>query len=86
MLSFFAIDPPADISADSVAATLRLLPQFAADAFVEVEAQPGTVNAKDDPLTLFQGYLQPSPLGIDVMDAWNTPSGDGSGMQFVFVC
>jgi hypothetical protein len=85
MLSFFAIEPPPDVLAESLAAVLRMLPEFVADAYVEAEPLPAGINPGDDPLTLLQGYLLPSPFGIDALDAWNTPGVDGSGMQYVII-
>ena len=52
-------------------------------AYLDIPAPDPLVNAADDPRSPNQGYLDPSPDGIDAEYAWGFTGGDGAGQQVI---
>jgi hypothetical protein len=52
-------------------------------AYLDIPAPDPVVNAADDPRSPNQGYLDPSPDGIDAEYAWGFTGGDGAGQQVI---
>jgi hypothetical protein len=75
-----AVDVPAGLAAEDVAAALRDTPGVEV-AYPEGGPTPPPVNPDDDPRSANQGYLDPAPSGVDAR--WMWPSVDGSGASFV---
>jgi hypothetical protein len=53
------------------------------EAYIDQAGPDPVVNATDDPRSTNQGYLDPSPDGIDAEYAWTFPGGDGAGQRFI---
>ena len=52
-------------------------------AYLDIPVPDPLVNAADDPRSPNQGYLDPSPDGIDAEYAWGFTGGDGAGQQVI---
>ncbi|WP_169713753.1 S8 family peptidase [Paludifilum halophilum] len=83
LLSYFVTEVPPDVQPEKWAK--KLTRQSAVElAYVEGgPTPPSSVHPDDDPRFGNQGYLAPSPQGIDVQSAWGFKGGDGSGIGFV---
>jgi hypothetical protein len=59
----------------------RLAEQDVVDlTYIETHsATPPSVHTQSNPLSLYQGYLNPAPAGIDAKYAWEFPGGNGGG-------
>jgi serine protease len=79
--TYFVIDCPA-ADPEQLARDLRQWPSVE-NAYVDPPGEDPVVNAGDDPRSPNQGYLDPTPDGIDAEFAWAFPGGDGAGQQFV---
>src|SRR4029453_8232234 len=66
----------------ALARSLRSWPSVKT-AYVDIPAVDPVVNAGDDPRSSNQGYLDPSPDGIDAEYAWGFPGGDGAGQRVI---
>lgn len=53
------------------------------NAYVDPPGEDPTVNANDDPRSLYQGYLDLAPDGIDAEFAWSFTGGDGAGQDVI---
>lgn len=53
------------------------------EAYIDQAGPDPLVNAGDDPRSVNQGYLDPSPDGIDAEYAWGFAGGDGAGQRFI---
>lgn len=79
-LSYYVINCPPELNTEEL---LQMLLNYKSVelAYVEYGAIiPPTVEAIANPLSLYQGYLNPAPEGIDAKYAWNIDGGDGRGM------
>jgi serine protease len=80
--AFFYIDAPPET--DLVALVKNLLTwRSVEEAYVDQGGPDPVVNAADDPRSPNQGYLDPSPDGIDAEYAWTFAGGDGAGQGFI---
>lgn len=82
LLSYVYVDVPPGSDPDELARQLASLPDVEL-AYVHRPAPDPLVNAADDPRSASQGYLDPSPDGIDAEYAWSIPGGDGAGVKFI---
>jgi hypothetical protein len=55
------------------------------DAYIDIAVGLPAVTPGDEPLSSYQGHLDPAPQGIDAKFAWNLAGGDGAGIGFVDV-
>ena len=78
---YVSVIPPQE-DLEAIAATLRARQNA---AYVESTAAtpPSLVSPGDDPLALYQRYLDPADVGIDAEFAWTVEGGDGKGIGFV---
>ncbi len=53
------------------------------EAYIDQGGPDPVVNAANDPRAANQGYLDPSPDGIDAEYAWTFAGGDGAGQRFI---
>jgi hypothetical protein len=77
---YFAIECPAEVDPESVAATVASWPNVEF-AYVEAGPTPPPVNPVDDPHNTEQRYEDAAPGGIDARWAW--AQADGSGVRVV---
>lgn len=83
LFGYFAIGVPQGTDPEEVAEALSKW-ESVATAYVEPPpVEPPFVNAADDPRSVNQGYLDPSPDGINAEYAWGFPGGDGAGQALV---
>jgi hypothetical protein len=82
LLSLMAIDVQGNFDRQALVTAVRQLP-FVEFAYEETPLAPAGVNFLDDPLAAFQGYLLPTPVGIDTFFAWSLPGADGADVKFV---
>lgn len=81
--SYFAVECPSEVDPQEVADSLSRW-DAVDTAYVEGgPTPPPMVNASDDPRSPNQGYLDPSPTGVDAEFAWTITGGDGAGIEFV---
>ena len=81
-LGYFAIE--ADRAVDLHAIVKRLLTWPSVKvAYIDIPVPDPAVNAANDPRWPNQGYLDPSPDGIDAEYAWNFAGGDGAGQRVI---
>lgn len=82
-LSYFAVNIPPGVVPEDVANALSRW-ESVQIAYVEPPpVEPPVVNPVDDPRSVNQGYLDPSPDGIDAEYAWGFPGGAGAGQALV---
>jgi subtilase family protein len=80
--AFYYIDAPPNT--DLVALVKALLRWSSVrEAYIDQAGPDPVVNAADDPRSANQGYLDPSPDGIDAEYAWGFAGGDGAGQRFI---
>jgi hypothetical protein len=79
---YMAVDVPAGIEADEVAADIRQASNVET-AYREGGPTPPPVSPDDDPRSASQGYLNSAPEGVDARWAWREGNVDGSGVGFV---
>lgn len=81
-LTYFVIELPPGTDAESIT---KILSGWSSVAIAYIEPPPvePPVNAADDPRSGNQGYLDPSPDGIDAEYAWGFSGGDGAGQALV---
>jgi len=78
---YYIVAPP---QTDLVALVKTLLHwNSVQDAYIDQAGPDPVVNAVNDPLSVLQGYLDPSPDGIDAEYAWTFAGGDGAGQHFI---
>lgn len=82
LASYFYVDAPPDTNLDALARALRAWPSVQT-AYVDRPAPDPLVSPGDDPRSPNQGYLDPSPDGIDAEYAWGFTGGDGAGQRFI---
>lgn len=82
LTSYFAIELPAGANAEDIVKTVSQWSSVAL-AYVEPKPEPPPVTPADDPRNTNQGYLDPSPDGIDAEYAWGYAGGDGAGQGLV---
>jgi serine protease len=79
---FYYVDAPP--GTDLVALVRTLLGwESIQEAYIDRAGPDPVVNAADDPRSPNQGYLDPSPDGIDAEYAWGFAGGDGAGQRFI---
>ncbi len=79
---FYYIDaPPGTNLIDLIKRLLRW--NSVKEAYIDQSGPDPIVNPIDDPRSPNQGYLDPSPDGIDAEYAWDFTGGDGAGQQFI---
>jgi len=83
-LNFFSVGIPKGIDPETIASALRGWSSVEV-AYVQLPHLPATVNWKNNPNAPGQGYLDPSPTGVDAKYAWQVPGGDGAGIGFADV-
>ena len=83
LLSYFAVNIPAGVAAEEVAKTLSGWESVQTSYVEPPPVVPPLVNPADDPRSVNQGYLDPSPDGIDAEYAWGFAGGDGAGQALV---
>lgn len=82
---YYAVECPEGMDPAVVAQTVRASADVE-EAYPEPRpAPPPAVTPGDDPLSVNQGYLDASPVGIDARWAWNEGGTDGSGVRLVDV-
>lgn len=80
--AFYYVDAPPET--DLVALVKALLHWNSVQtAYIDQAGPDPLVNAADDPRSVNQGYLDPSPDGIDAEYAWTFVGGDGAGQRFI---
>ena len=80
--AFYYVDAPPET--DLVALVKALLRwKSVQTAYIDRAGPDPVVNAADDPRSANQGYLDPSPDGIDAEYAWTFAGGDGAGQRFI---
>lgn len=80
--AFYYVDGPPET--DLIALVRRLLSwKTVREAYIDEGGPDPVVNAADDPRSPNQGYLDPSPDGIDAEYAWTFAGGDGAGQRFI---
>lgn len=80
--AFYYIDAPPRTELPSLVKTL-LGWRSVKEAYIDQAGPDPVVNPADDPRWVNQGYLDPSPDGIDAEYAWNFVGGDGAGQRFI---
>jgi hypothetical protein len=80
--TFFYVDPPAQTDLIALVKTL-LSWNSVQEAYIDQAGPDPVVNAANDPRSPNQGYLDPSPDGIDAEYAWTFAGGDGVGQRFI---
>ncbi|MDP9194379.1 MAG: S8 family serine peptidase [Acidobacteriota bacterium] len=80
--AYVYIDVPPGADPEAMARELMSLPDVEL-AYVDRPAPDPLVNAANDPRSASQGYLDPSPDGIDAEYAWGFSGGDGAGLKFI---
>lgn len=80
--AYVYIDIPPGIDPEAMAKALMASPDVEI-AYVDRPAPDPLVNAADDPRSPSQGYLDPSPDGIDAEYAWGFAGGDGAGLKVI---
>ncbi|NHZ90320.1 S8 family serine peptidase [Massilia sp. CCM 8733] len=80
--TFYYVDaPPETDLLELVRALLRW--NSVQTAYIDQGGPDPAVNAANDPRSVNQGYLDPSPDGIDAEYAWTFTGGDGAGQRFI---
>ncbi|MEM9484610.1 MAG: S8 family peptidase [Cyanobacteria bacterium P01_F01_bin.116] len=79
---YFVIDCSSDIAPDSLCKSLSGW-RYIEAAYVDMPGGEPIVMPDDDPRSGNQGYLNPSPEGIDARFGWTCPGGDGTGLQLI---
>jgi serine protease len=80
--AFYYVDAPPET--DFVALVKMLLSWNSIQtAYIDQAGPDPVVNAADDPRFVNQGYLDPSPDGIDAEYAWSFVGGAGAGQRFI---
>lgn len=80
--AFYYVDAPPDTDLVALVKTL-LRWNSVQTAYIDQAGPDPVVNAADDPRSVNQGYLDPSPDGIDAEYAWTFAGGDGAGQRFI---
>ncbi len=80
--AFYYVDAPPHTDLVALVKTL-LRWNSVQTAYVDQAGPDPAVNAADDPRSVSQGYLDPSPDGIDAEYAWTFVGGDGAGQRFI---
>ncbi|WP_083340325.1 S8 family peptidase [Nitrosomonas communis] len=80
--AFYYIDAPPETDLVALVKTLLRWNSVRA-AYIDQAGPDPVVNAADDPRSVNQGYLDPSPDGIDAEYAWTFVGGDGAGQRFI---
>ena len=79
---YFAIESDRALDLNALVKRLLSWPSVAV-AYVDLPAPDPVVNAGDDPRSPNQGYLDPSPDGVDAEYAWGFAGGDGAGQRLI---
>ena len=80
LADYWAIDVAhRDEDLRDIVAAVKAMPEVA-DAYLDVQIVPATVNPTGNPLFTTQGYLMAAPQGIDAQWAWGQAGGDGAGV------
>lgn len=80
--TFFYLDAPPDTDLVALVKTL-LRWESVQEAYIDQAGPDPVVNAANDPRAVNQGYLDPSPDGIDAEYAWTFAGGDGAGQRYI---
>lgn len=80
--AFYYVDAPPETDLVGLVKTL-LHWNSIQTAYIDHAGPDPFVNAADDPRSVNQGYLDPSPDGIDAEYAWTFVGGDGAGQRFI---
>jgi hypothetical protein len=78
LLAYYAIEVPSRADPEEI---VKVVSSWDAVATAYVEpgpVEPPAVNPADDPRSVNQGYLDPSPDGVDAEYAWGFPGGTGA--------
>ena len=78
LANYFVVECPGDCDPRAVAKRLAAW-EAVATAYVDLPGEDPSVNAVDDPRSPNQGYLDPSPDGVNAEFAWPKPDGTGFG-------
>jgi hypothetical protein len=81
-LSYFVVDCPSGVHPLELAKEISAWP-LVEEAYPDQRAEDPVVNAADDPRSGNQGYLDPSPDGVDARAVWPLPGGDGAGQRII---
>ncbi len=77
-LSYFAVNIPPDVEPEELVKALSKWDSVQTTYVEPKPVEPPVVNAADDPRSGNQGYLDPSPDGIDAEYAWGVAGGAGA--------
>ena len=80
--AFFYVDSPPETDLIILVKTL-LEWNSVEEAYIDQAGPDPVVNASNDPRSPSQGYLDPSPDGIDAEYAWTFAGGDGAGQRVI---
>jgi serine protease len=80
--AFYYVDAPSETDLVALVKTL-LRWNSVQTAYIDQAGPDPLVNAADDTRSVNQGYLDPSPDGIDAEYAWTFSGGDGAGQRFI---
>jgi hypothetical protein len=78
LASYFAIEPPAGVEPERVAAAVAAWPNVET-AYVEGGPTPPPLDPSNDPRNASQGYQDAAPVGIGARAAWAKATGSGIG-------
>lgn len=81
-LGYFVVETSQSTDLSALAAALRKWPSVQT-AYVDISGPDPVVNPTDDPRSPSQGYLDPTPDGIDAEYAWGFTGGDGAGQRVI---
>jgi serine protease len=79
---YIYVDVPPGTDPEELARQLEKLPDVEL-AYVDRPAPDPVVNPANDPRFANQGYLDPSPDGVDAEFAWTIAGGDGAGVKVI---
>ena len=82
-LSYYSIDCPYAVYSDEITHILRRHDKVEL-AYIETGSViPPSLAEVRNPLSIYQGYLEPAPNGIDAIYAWGKEGGYGKGLKFI---
>lgn len=88
LLTYFVVDCPPGVAAEALAKAFSSW-ETVQTAYFDPPGEEPQVNPADDPRSANQGYLDPTPDGIDAEFAWprpdgtGFPGGDGAGLSVI---
>ncbi len=83
LLTYFEVPVPQGADPQEAARSLAAWPSVALAYVAPGPVEPPLVDPTDDPRSVFQGYLDPAPDGVDAEYAWGVTGGDGAGQALV---